>query len=199
MKKLIILSAMICACAVNANAQRLLKTIGRRAVNSAETSVTMSADRAVYNGINSVLSGKVFKKSSKGAEESMTSYLNSEWGYKGQYPNSYSKEVEEGGATMTSKNGNIQVIYSGCAAEADVATLFENTVAEASNEFELLDSQKKSDGFTIVYNMGGTYVSLRTIIKDDRAATVAVTYPEVEAKSYKKLINNILDGLTFFK
>lgn len=203
MKKFI-LFALVCFAAVSANSQNLITRIGRNAVSSArmrtEFGVASTVDQAVSKGINSVLSGKVFKKSSKGTDDTMISYINSQWGFKGQYPGSYTKqEDEDGTVSFTSKDGNINVIYYGTPAEVALAEEFAETKAGIANEYELLDSSSKANEYTLHYNMGGVFAFVRVLRNGDRQATVAVTYPEAEAKSYKKLMQNILNGLTFFK
>lgn len=203
MKKFI-LFAIICFAAVNANSQNLITRIGRNAVSSArmrtEFGVSSTIDQAVSNGINSVLSGKIFKKSSKGTDDTMISYINSQWGFKGQYPGSYQKqEDEDGTVSFSSRDGNITVIYYGSPVEMDLAEEFAQTKASIADQFELLNSSSKANEYTLNYNMGGVFAFVRVIRNGDRQATVAVTYPEAEAKSYKKLMQNILNGLTFFK
>lgn len=203
MKKLIIAMSVSLCTFSTMNAQGLLKSIGQRAKNSATTSVQMKADRTISGGIDNVLSGRIFgkkKDTSKGTETTLISYINSEYGFKGQYPNGYTRSDEEDGmVSFTSRNGDISVIYMGSAAEASIDEEYNAALEQINSEYELLDSSKKSDGYVVKYNMGGTCAAVRMLRKGNNSATVMVTYPEAEATAYKKLIGNILDGVKFFR
>lgn len=182
------------------NAQSLLRNIGQRARNSATTSVEMKADRAIHNGIDGVLSGRAFrnKSTSKGTDEALVSYINSDFGFKGKYPRSYTRKDADGAVEFSSSNG-VSVTFDGYPAETSIEEEFKATCDQIAGEFELLESSQSSDEFTIKYNTGGTFVSARVIHRDDRAACVMVAYPEDEAKAYKKLVANILSELTFIR
>lgn len=202
MKKILVLIVLCCS-AASMNAQGFLKRMGDRAVSMGKTSVEMKADRTVYQGIDNVLSGRIFgkkKNTTKGTDETMISYINSSYGFKGKYPNSYQRaDNEDGTVTFTSSKGDIDVTFVGCDVEMSVAEEYQSALDQINAEFELLESSKKADGYSVKYNMGGTIAAVRVMHKDDRSATIMVTYPEAEASGYKKLVSNIVESLTFIR
>lgn len=201
MKKFIFFFIVCVLSAGAADAQNILKSLARTAKSQAEFTATSTAANTVRDGVNNVLSGRLFgkkKNTSKGTDESLISYLNPQLGFKGQYPKSYTRSEEEGQVIFSSSKGDIIIVFCG-EDETTLDEMNQKVLDEVNANYELLNQDKKGDNFTIQYNTGGTLVNVHAIAKDSRVATVMIAYPEDEAASYKKLITNVQKSLQFFK
>lgn len=204
MKRFLIL-AFICICSIAcADAQGFVGRLGKSAAQSAKMHAQFSTQSrvssAVNRGVDNLFTGKAFKAKKKTADEVLVSYLNSEYGFKGQYPKSYSRQDDnDGTVTFSSKEGDVSVVYYGETVEKTIDEEFAENQQAVMGEYELLSAKQSGDGFTMTYNMGGTVAAVRTLRKGNISATIAVCYPEGEEKYYKKTVDKLLDGLTFFK
>lgn len=204
MKRILIL-AFVCLCSMAcADAQSFIGRLGKSAAQSAkmhaEFSTQSRVSNAVNRGVDNLFSGKAFKAKKKTADEVLVSYLNSEYGFKGQYPKSYSRQDDnDGTVTFSSKEGDVAVVYYGDVVENTIDEEFAENQQTIMEEYELLGAKQSGNSFTLTYNMGGTIASVRTIRKGNVSASIAVCYPEGEDKYYKKTVEKLLDGLTFYK
>lgn len=204
MKRFLILAFVFLCSIACADAQSFIGRLGRSAAQSAkmhaEFSTQSRVSSAVNRGVDNLFSGKAFKAKKKSADEVLVSYLNSEYGFKGQYPKSYSREDDnDGTVTFSSKEGDVAVVYYGDENEKTIDEIFAENQESVMSEYELLSAKQSGNSFTMTYNMGGTIAAVRTIKKGNIAASIAVCYPEGEEKYYKKTVEQLLDGLTFYK
>ena len=203
MRRILITLSLLLGVALTAHAQLL---------NSQYTNPRYLYQKARYEaGTRGTTPGKLVgsaisklrKGGSSKVEDNNVSYLNSELGFKGKHPSSYTElteYAEQGIAGFLSSDEAITVLYHGQRTDGRaIDEIFAEEQASMAEEYEVVSADCTDSDFTIVCNCGGAMMTERCIVKGDRSATILVQYPEENAKAYKKQVKSLIDDLSFYK